>query len=161
MNIYEIDTLEMEIDRIASENEGEILEELMNELVEKQTRSLEQMEKLVQYTRRCEMFIDACKDETKRINELKSKIENRITSIKKYLTPYIEKRGKMQVGSFELSTRKSKSVVLDDMKFEKNIEWCEVETTWKPDRRKIKKALESGENISGATIFEKINLQIK
>lgn len=159
MHIYELNLIENEIERIAKDNEGEIPEELLQQLIEAQTQSLEQVERLVKYIRHADQFVNACKDEEKRISDRRRIIENRIESMKKYLTPFVEERGKLDVGTFTLSTRKSTSVELED-NFN-NLGYSERVISYKPDKMKIKKALQSGEQIKGAKLIEKKNLQIK
>ena len=79
--------------------------------------------------------------------------------MKKYLTPFVEERGKLDVGTFTLSTRKSSSVELDDNYMDS--EYCIQVITHKPDKAKIKKVLQSGKQLKGARLIEKNNLQIK
>ena len=159
MNIYEIDIIENAIERIAKENDGEIPEFYLKQLVEAQAQSIAQIENLVKYIRHAEQFIDACKDEEKRISDRRRTTENRIESIKKYLTPFVDDRGKFDAGTFTLSTRKSSSVELED-NFN-DPDYCIQIISYKPDKKKIKLDIESGKEIPGAKLIEKKNLQIK
>jgi len=159
VNIYDLSVIESAIEKIASENEGEIPDVLLQQLVEAQTQSLVQIEKLVNYIKHAEMFIGNCKAEESRIAERRQIVENRIASMKNYLVPYVDERGKFDTGTFTLSTRKSASVELDD-NFN-NPDYCVQVISYKPDKKKIKEVLQAGERIQGAKLIEKKNLQIK
>lgn len=159
MNIYDIVAIERQLEAIAEANEGEIPEEKLMELVEAQTKSVEQIDKLCRYMRHMEMGADACTAEVIRIEAMRDKAKNRIASIKKYLTPFVAKRGKMTIGTFTLSVRKSESVELDDQFF--NANFSRVVETVKPNRKMIKEALKEGLKIKGARLVDKQNLQLK
>lgn len=161
MNIYDVIEIEHAIDRIAEFNNGEIPEEMLKELVEAQTRSIEQIGKLCRYIRHLETFTDACKSEIDRIGNLKQRATNRIESIKQYLTPYVKEHGKFDADTFQLSIRKSTRVDVDDNFTEKNKELCQHKIVITPDKDLIKKLLEKGEIIDGARLLERDNLQIK
>lgn len=159
MNIYDVTQIELEIDRIAEANEGEIPDELLMELVAKQTESLVQIEKLCRYIRHLEAFGEMCDAEIDRIGRLKTGATNRMKSIKRYLTPYVVARGKFDAGTFRLSTRKSTRVDIDDSF--SIPEFMKETVTVTPDKAKIKDAILGGAMLPGARIIESDNLQIK
>jgi len=159
MNIYNTLELEKQIEYIAENNEGEIPDEMFKQLIEAQTKSIVQVENLCQYIRHLELGIDMCKAEENRINTIRKKAENRIASIKKYITPYVQHEGKIEAGTFTLSIRKSKRVdLVDDFS---DLDYCNVKEVVTPDKAAIKKAIESGVDVPGAKIIEQDNLQIK
>jgi len=126
---------------------------------------LTKVENLCKYVRHLELFQEQAKEEIKRINELKKKAEKRVNSIKKYMTPYVMQKGSVDAGTFKLSTRKFKSVDLSD-EFFRVYEQIENEylvptTTYKPDKKKIKADIEDGNEIPGARLITKENLQIR
>jgi len=159
MNLYEIAELENRIDHIAEQNEGEIPEELIKELVEKQTESLIQVENLCKYVRHLEQFADTCKKEEERIKEKRQFAENRIQSIKRYMLPYVERQGKVEAGVFKISTRKSTSVIIED--FFNDPRFITIVQERKINKADIKKAINGGETIEGAHISGKKSVQIK
>jgi len=161
MNIYDVEVIENEINRIASINDGEIPEEKLRELVEAQTRSIEQIEKLCRYIRHLEQFEENAAAEIERINQLKERAQNRMESIKNYLAPYVKARGKFDAGTFTLSTRPSESVILDESFDTGNLEYNNVKVTYKPEKEKIKKDFNAGIYIQGVSIKHKNNLVIK
>ena len=161
MNLYEITALENQIEIIAEQNDGEIPEELFQELVEKQTESLVQIENLCKYIRHLELGIDMCKSEIDRINKMKEKANKRIEGIKKYLTPYIAKQGKIEAGTFILSIRKSESVnIINEQKIPLKY-FDTIPESLQVNKKIIKEAIKSGKDISGAELEKKNNLQIK
>jgi DNA-binding XRE family transcriptional regulator len=159
MNLYNTLELEKQIEFIAEHNEGEVEENLFQQLIEAQTQSIVQIENLCKYIRSLELGIDICKQEETRIATMRKKAENRIESIKKYLTPYVQHEGNIEAGTFKLSIRKSKRVELSD--YFNSSEYCNVKEVITPDKTAIKKAIESGIVIEGAKLVEQGNLQIK
>lgn len=159
MNVYETTVLENEIDRIAREHEGEIPEELLRQLIEKQTESIVQIEKLCKYVRHLELFQEKCKEEENKIRDKRKYAENRVASIKKYLTPYVFKNKKIEAGLFKLSIRKSESVVLSENFNDARFITIVQET--KINKNEIKKAIKNGDEIKGAILAQHENLQIK
>jgi hypothetical protein len=161
INLYEVVALENQIEHIAEQNDGEIPEELLKQLVEAQTQSLQQVENLVKYIRHLDLGISMCKDEENRIKTMREKAEKRIESIKKYLTPYVAKEGKIEIGTFKLSIRKSESVGINNENYIPIEYMIEVPTYLKPDKNLIKKDLKVGKEIPGAWLEFHDNLQIK
>ena len=160
MNLYDTIELQKKIDHITKLNDGEIPEELMEELVAAEMRSVQKIENICKYIRHLELeVIRACKSEEDRISKIRQRAENIITSMKKYMTPYVKSQGKIEAGTFKLSTRKSEQVkTADDFK---SPDYCDVITTYKPRKNDIKKAIKNGEKINGAWLEEIDNLQIK
>ena len=58
------------------------------------------------------------------------------------------------------STRKSKSTQIDNIE-QVPSEFITVKQTFQPDKTAIKKAIESGKKVAGASIIENVSLQIK
>lgn len=161
MNLYEISNLENQIEQLAAANDGELSEEMLKALVEAETQSLVQIENLCKYIRKLELGIDMCKTEEERIKKMRDKADKRIDGIKKYLTPYVAKHGKIESGTFTLSTRESESVnILDENKIALKY-FTIIPESKKPDKKLIKKALKEGAKIPGAELQKNDNLVIK
>jgi hypothetical protein len=161
LSIYECEDLMREIEELAAKNEGELTDEQIESLVKAQTTSIEKLGKMVNYIKYLEGFSSLCKSEKARISERQRVSDNRITSIKKYLTPYVVEKGKQTIGTTTLSIRKSTSVnVVDAFHDEKYGEWVK---TFKPDKKAIKKFLVDNPEMGllGATLEHKNNLQVK
>lgn len=159
MNIYDCDLLIKEIEAKAYENDGEISDEDMQEIVQAQTESKEKLEKLVGYIKYLEGFSNLAKNEIQRIQARKKTADNRIESIKKWLLPFVQEKGGVTVGTNKLGTRKSKGIVLIDGF--NDPAYCEEVITWKPDKKKIKEDIESGKDVKGAVLEERVNLSIR
>lgn len=160
-NLYDVIALENQIEHIAELNEGEIPDELMQELVAEQCKSVQQIENLCKYIRNLDLGIEMCNTEIERITKMKDKAGKRIENIKKYITPYIARQGKVIAGTFTLSTRKSESVSIT---CEQNIPMRYMNVIpeyYKPDKKAIKEAIKNGEMVSGAELQENDNLVIK
>ncbi len=161
LTLYECSQLIEDIENLASQNEGELTEEQLESLVKAQTTSIEKLSKMVNYIKYLEGFSVLCKTEETRISTKRKSVENRLTSIKKYLTPYIVENGKKIIGTVTLSIRKSTSVTVEpDFK---NEDYGEIVKTFKADKKKIKEYLVSNPDMAlhGASLEHKNNLQVK
>jgi hypothetical protein len=161
LTIYQCQGIITEIEKQAAET-GEITEEQLQALVLAQTTSIEKIGNLCGYIKYLEHGIIACDTELARIENMKIRATNRLASIKQFLTPYIESKGKLSVGTFTLSTRKSESVEILDPEFcKQNPDYSTVKTTVTPDKAKIKEAIKAGKRFDGVSIVAKKNLQIR
>lgn len=108
-----------------------------------------------------EVYIDAIDQEVKRLQALKKQKEKAVDTLKSYLLEAVENFGTFTSGFFTFSTRKSSSVevVCDVNDLPK--EYKSVKVTEVADKTAIKKALQSGEVITGCVLLEKNNLAIK
>ena len=164
MNIYQCDAIIEQIEELACQQEGELTEEQLQQIVEAHTGSIESLERMCGYIKHLEHGVASCKVEEARIKEMRTKADARIKSIKLYLTPYVAKKGKQDVGTFKLSMRTSKSVVLDewfDLDKECNQPYVKVDIKKTPKKKEIKEALQQGIKIAGASISTNQNLQFK
>ena len=100
--------------------------------------------------------------EIERLNAKKQSAKKGIDRMKKALVAYMEVTNtpKVKAGVFDLSMRKSESVVIDDIDKLPEI-YVKVKQTTSPDKTAIKKAIKAGEVISGAMLQVNNNLQIK
>ena len=67
---------------------------------------------------------------------------------------------KIQTDLATFSTRKSKSTQIDNIELIPS-EFVTVKQSFQPDKAAIKKAIEAGEKVAGATIIENVSLKIK
>ena len=100
--------------------------------------------------------------EIERLNAKKQSAKKGIDRMKKAIVAYMEVTNtpKVKAGVFDLSMRKSESVVIDDIDKLPEI-YVKVKQTTSPDKTAIKKAIKAGEVISGAMLQVNNNLQIK
>jgi hypothetical protein len=183
MNIYDCQLVLEELNALAAQNDGELTDEQLEIFVATQTQSIVKLGKLVGAIKYIEQGCEYCKSEENRIAENRRKAENRLESIKRYLTPYVKQQGKIILGTFTLSTRISKAVEILDPNFndpffckinsiknpsDKVVEAARAEASegkneimMSPDKKAIKEILESGEAVPGCELVERDNLQIK
>lgn len=160
LKLYDCLELEKEITALAEQNGGELTDEQLQQLVLAQTTSLQKLGNLCGFMRSLELGIDACRAEEARIAEMRKRAENRLKNIKNWLVPFVAEKGRVQVGTFVLSTRKSEAVKLVDG-FNVAGFMREVPARLEPDKDKIKEALKAGERIEGAELERRTSLQIK
>ncbi len=159
LTIYNCQEIIRRIDTIAEQNDGILTDEQLQELVLAQTTSLAKLGSLCGFMKFLEHGIDACKKEEERIAAMHRAASNRLASVKKFLLPHVLEKGKITVDTFRLSTRKSTSVELADGF--NNMEYCNEIVTIKPDKKKIKEALQDGRDVRGAVLSTTQHLQLK
>ena len=162
LSFFQCQELAREITMLAAENDGELTDEQVNALIEAQTQSPVKLHSLCNFLKLMESNIKICKDRKKEINEVQKYAENIIDRMERRLADFVEAQGKSyHAGEYLLTTRKSTSV--DLVEGFDNPMFCKVETVRQvtPDKKEIKKALESGEEVPGATLNKKLNLTIK
>ena len=169
-DIYQCESIIAEIERVAAENEtGEITEEQLQALVEAQTKSMQQLDRLVNYLCFLDSYINTGQGEIERIHKLISQAKKRQESVKRYLTPYVDmqrqKLGRpLDVGTHRLSTRKSETVVITDLEtffvggFPNE---SRTKTIHEPDKGKLKAYLAEHGGHPGAEIQKNVTLTIK
>lgn len=164
MTLYEIneelrETLDfLEID----EETGEVISfvdiDRLNELNLERDKKLEG---IALYAKELMVEIDALKEEVETLrNRVKTKT-NKLERLKNYVSFILTSNGDVRFESPKavLSFRKSKIVQIDEKNLPKQYFVKKVE--FSPDKMEIKKLLESGKKIRGASLIEKQNLQIK
>lgn len=157
--LYDYMEIERKINILAEQNDGEIPDDKLKNLIEAQTRSIEKVTNLCHWLRHIELFIGACDNEVKRIQNLQKMMTNRISRAKVYLLPYVLEHKRVQAGTFELTTRKSEAVNVIDG-FDEPY-FCKEKITRTPDKKLIKEALKKGEEVPGCEIEKRTNLVIR
>ena len=145
-------------DLIGTED-GEVTEEQLEQIVLRHTETMDKLKSLCGFIRYLEHGIDACKQERNRIAQMQKTAENRLERIKTFLTPFIQDKGRVELGTVTLSVRKSVAVELKDGFNDPY--FCKMVTERVPDKRAIKEALKNNEPIDGAQLVTRFNLQVK
>ena len=107
-----------------------------------------------------EAFIARIDDEIKRLQALKKQKQGLVQRLKDNLLNAVNLFGEFTVGTVTFGTRKSSSVIVEDVNALPG-EYKKVKVTETADKTAIKKALKAGEQIEGCSIQESINLKIK
>lgn len=119
---------------------------------------------VIGYIKNQEMSEAMLEEHIKQMNEKLKVIKARNQSLKDYLERNMKAAGITEIkaddGTFKASFRKSKAVeILDEAQIP--AEFMRERVTVVPDKTAIKKAIESGQDVAGAKIEERLNLQIK
>lgn len=117
------------------------------------------VEGYVKVIKSLEADIEARKNEKKRLDGLNKSDQSKIDNLKAALAVSMTETGQTRVDTtlFKVGFRKSKAVVVDEDKLPKKYQIV----SYKPDKKEIKKLLESGATIRGAHIEERWNLNIR
>lgn len=116
----------------------------------------------VKFIRSEEAGLSAIDEEIKRLTALKKSKVSKIDNLEARLSNSMQSIGfdKYDLGLFKLSFRKSSSVeVIDVDQLPEGFK--RVKTTVDADKIAIKKAIEAGQEVFGATIKNSVSLQIK
>lgn len=155
--LYDIDKAIYDFEFEIDEETGEILnaDELDNLKMERNQK----IENIGLYFKSVSAEAEMVKAEAKNLTERYKRLENKAESLKKYLA-YALQGEKFSTPRLAVSYRKSESVEIGQ-DFVYNKEWCEVSTTYKPDKKKLKDAIKSGKEIAGVKLIEKQNISVK
>jgi outer membrane murein-binding lipoprotein Lpp len=153
MTLYEID--QKLLDCIDLET-GEILnEERLNEL---QMERNEKLEKVALWIKELNAEADALKAEKQAFADRQKAAENKAESLKKWLANALAGE-KFKTTKVMVSFRKTKSVeVADIFALDENYVKYSEPTA---DKAAIKKAIEAGEIVKGATLVENVSISVK
>ncbi len=116
----------------------------------------------VKFIRSEEVGLTAIDEEIKRLTALKKSKISKIDKLESRLSTSMQTIGldKYDLGLFKLSFRKSTSVDVQDVELLAD-DFKTVKTTTEPDKIAIKKAIEAGQEIAGASLKTSASLQIK
>lgn len=155
--LYEIDKAIMDWEMEIDPETGEILN--YEELDNLQMAREQKIEGIGLYFKNISAEAEMVKAEAKNLTERYKRLENKAESLKKYLA-YALQGEKFSTPRLAVSYRKSESVEIgQDFVYDKK--WCEVSTTYKPDKKKLKDAIKSGKEIKGVKLIEKQNISVK
>ena len=142
----------------AEENEGVIPDNLALSLESVEANYEDKIHNCLLYYKNQQAEADAINAEAKKLSARAKSASNRAEWMKKYLQSCCTAGVKCSFPDATISWRKSKSVeILDESKVPED--YCKLVIT--PSKTAIKQAIESGVVVPGASIVEKLNLQIK
>ena len=152
MNLYEINKAMQECINLET---GEIDLELFEKL---QLEKDEKIENVALWIKNLSSDVEGMENEKKAFEERIKAAKNKVIALKAYLEMALNGE-KFQTAKCSITFRKSKSVtVLDVSKLDKDyLKYAEPTA----DKTAIKKAIESGVTVPGASLVENLNVQIK
>ena len=167
MTLYEI---KAELSKILDEGyeafvdpeTGEFDEEgFNNSIAELEQARDEKIENIALFIKNLEAEKDAIRNEEKALAERRKVKENKIESLKNYLSQDLtaHEQDKFETAKCRLSFRKSEKVVADETLLDKK--WMTEKIEYSPDKKAIKEAIKGGEVVPGAFIEVNQNIQIK
>lgn len=167
MTLYDIDNRILEIIErgfIVDEETGEIIdahEEVSAKLEELEFDRTAKIENIALYLKNLEALTLSLKKEEEALAKRRKAKENRIESLKAYLTNSMTAAGEngIETSKVCISFRKSESVVVNEEILDRK--YFNEKISYTPDKTAIKKAIKDGATIDGAYIETKQNLQIK
>lgn len=154
-NGFNLACVDLETGEIDEKKAAEYLEALQIERSEK-------VENIALYIKNLESDSEKIKAEEKSLKARREAKERKAERLREYLKSSMLalKEPKFETARVALSFRSSKSVVIDDIeKLDKK--YITEKVSYAPDKTAIKKAIDSGETVTGARIEENKNLQIK
>ena len=157
MQLYKYDSEIENIYRKISELDGEITKDLEEELDKLELGRREKIINTACYIKSLVIEEKAFSEEIKSLQARKSRISNQINFYKNYIIEHSECK-KIKDTKVVVSFRKSKNVEIDDS-LPISDDFCIIKKN--PDKKKIKKYLESGGECSFAEIKIKQNVIIK
>jgi DNA repair ATPase RecN len=158
--IFEIGNEYQNIITLIEQNNGEITDDLNEAYINSRDELNNKAKAYIYVIRNKENLISNIDAEIDRLKEMKKRTENEIDRIKNYLSMAVDTFGNFETGLHKISNRISKSVEITDCN-QLPKEYLKEKIEISADKTAIKKAIESGVNISGALLVTKSNLQIK
>lgn len=158
--LWEInEQIDMLTDQLVDDETGEINEEVMEQLEQLSIDRDEKIEACGIVMKQLASEVDAINAEIKALKARATAKANRHDRIAEYVKQTLQGE-KFETSKVAFSYRKSQSVEVVNEKIVPD-EWCRFETTRKPVKADIKKALKNGEQVPGCVLVESINLQLK
>lgn len=163
-SLYDIDNMVytvLENGLIFDEETGEVLFDEEN-LTELELERNKKLEAVALYIKSLEAEAEAMKAEAKKLADRKEAKERKAERLRSYISNSMQALGdtKLETAKVALSFRKSESVdVYDPVLLP--AEYTKTKTTVTPDKTAIKAAIKAGQEVAGATLEVKQNLQIK
>jgi len=158
MKLYEIDQA---IENLIDDETGEILD--LDAFMDLQMAREKKVENIALWYKNMTAEADAIKTEIKNLAEREKAIRGKADSLKQRLAAILQGE-KFETAKVSVSYRKSAAVEVSD----NFIEWAKANADHllkykepEPDKTAIKQALSNGDDVTGATIIERVNIQVK
>ena len=153
MTLYEINKKILEC---VDPDTGEVDAEALIALEEEKDEKIDNVAKWILDLTADVAKIDA---ETERLKKMKDATKKKIESLKKFLGYACENQNRKR-DTFQIRFTRSKKVELDPLQ-EVPDEYMAVKITSEPDKMKIRKAIETGEEIPFAELVETVSCSVK
>ena len=160
-NLFQISDEFLNLIYQAEENEGEVSQELADQIKLSEENLIEKAGNYIGVIKMKEGEIETAKKEIERLQKFIKREERTVEWLKNNLKFAVKEFDLKEVGNNKLSTRKSSSVLVEDVEtlpseFVKET----TKTTKSADKKAIKEAIQEGKNIEGCSIVTKETLKI-
>lgn len=142
------------------ENEGVLTDEQVAQLAIHQTELKTKGKAYLEVIKSREAFVSTIDEEIKRLQALKKRNNNLVSTLKDRLLEAVKLFGDFQAGTLTFTTRKSTSVLVEDVNSLPK-EYKVIKVTESADKLGLKSALKKGEQVEGVSLETKLNLSIK
>ena len=165
-SLYEINAQIEQIYESAVDFEtGEINPEAIEALEALQMQRDAKIENVALWHKNCLAESKAIADEIKALQERKKRLESKINWMDNYLEFALQGQ-KFETAKVQISYRKSQAVEIEDMDkfiegYKDNPDLVNVKVDFTANKTNIKKMLKDGQEIMGAVLVERQNMQIK
>ena len=160
MTMYNITEEQLRINALLEENGGELTDEIAELLTINQDNLNQKIESYCMAIKTIESKALFAKTEIERLKKIAATYDNSVKRMKEAMLNAFNvlHLDKVEVGTFKVSTRKSKAVMIsDDAKIDDRFYVIKKEIS----KTLIKEALDKGESIAGATMQENQSIQIR
>lgn len=157
--LYKIEENYIELIKQVEDADGEITDEINEQLEINETQLQSKSIAYLSVIKNKEAFTMLIDEEIKRLQTLKRQNNNVVSYLKNGLLNAVNLFGAFEVGFTKFSTRKSESVIVDDVNGLPK-EFKVIKITEQADKKAIKDAIKKGQKIKGCSIQENKNLKI-
>jgi len=157
--LYEITTEQRELMNLIEESEGLLTPEIEAELAINESQLQQKSISYLEIIKKKEAYTSLIDAEIKRLQALKRQSSNTVVFLKENLLNAVKTFGAFEVGLTKFGTRKSSSVEVEDVNSLPK-EFKVVTVTERADKKLLKEALQSGQEIEGVCLKQNLNLKI-
>lgn len=161
MNLYEINKDLNNLILSAVDADGVIDEAFEADIDSLAMAKEEKLLNCAKYIKNEMAFAKMLKAEEESLSTRRKQIEKRVEWMKKYVVSNMEAGEKVKDHQAQLSTIKSSAVEIINEKLIPKELCNHIPETWKVDKTAVKKSLKAGNELEGAKMVDKLNLQVK
>jgi len=161
MNLYEINRDLNNLILSAVDGDGVIQEGFEADIDELSLAKEEKLLNCAKYIKNEMAFVKMLKDEEATLVTRRKQIEKRIEWMKNYVSSNMEAGEKVKDSQAQISTIKSQVVEITNETLIPKELCNHIPESWKVDKNAVKSAIKAGNELEGAKLVDKLNLQVK
>ena len=159
MNLYEIESQYMAILDEVAINDGELTPELEEQLIITEQQLQGKSVAYLSVIKSNEAITNQIDEEIKRLQAMKNRATATNDYLKSRLLDAVKRFGAFEAGLVKFGTRKSSSIEVDNVNGLPK-EFKVINIVESADKKKLKEAIQAGEEIEGVRLVENLNLKI-